>query len=231
MKKFTSVVLACCLPTLNLFASPGIEATNYSVTGSFSSLDYGDTLSLSGQIRTPIADYTGFTFDAGFSEFDGDGNYLDTSTRSASMGLFVRRYDLGMIDLRYAYQSTDADIESDPLHTHTVALAGTYYFNRFDLMLSRSKTRPEMSHNLNSSNLGIAYYLTDNLRGGINVGGMDSKDSYIVHINYQPMIFDNAIGLSLSYQGVKDISDDLLRLSLSYFFDTKVSLLDRTRKY
>jgi hypothetical protein len=58
---------------------------------------------------------------------------------------------------------------------------------------------------------------------------MDEKDTYNFSIRYQPPQFANSTSLSLVYHNASD--DNGIQADISYYFDTRVSLIDRDRKY
>ena len=69
----------------------------------------------------------------------------------------------------------------------------------------------------------------NNMKLSASMGGMDSDDSYSIGLIFQPTMFNNSISIFVGYQDTK--INDTFSLSASYYFDTKVSLFDRFRKY
>jgi type I restriction-modification system DNA methylase subunit len=80
----------------------------------------------------------------------------------------------------------------------------------------------------NTSAASITYYVNENIKEGVSITSMDVGLNN-VFLLYQPKYFGNSTALSLSYQDSE--SNDTLTFSLAYYFDTKVSLKDRARRY
>lgn len=209
----------------------GIEGSNYQASFSGNDSDNGSRLSLRGEARFPVANYTGMSFNAGLSEFNGDNNSIDSSNKSIGLGLFIRKYDLGIINADYRYSETEADIPSGTLKNDldTYSLNGTYYLEKFDLSLSRSTINIDTGNDFNFSNFNAAYYLNDNLRVSASVGRMDADESYSLSATYQPKVFNNAISILATYQDTN--TNDSYGITISYYFDTKVNLISRIRRY
>jgi len=230
MKRCVVFFGALCLSGAAVAENPGIEKTNYSISGSVSDADRGSSVSLAGQARVPIANYTGASITGRYSDFNGKNNYIDSSTNSVTLGVFVRDYDLGIINASYGYSRTESDssISNSKNSIDSISLSGTYYYKEFDLGLGRSKAKPDTGGSLNMSSASVSYYINQNFELGATVLKMDA-DATNYFITYQPGAFGNAASLSVSY--LDSTIHDTLTVSLSYYFDTKVSLKDRNRRY
>ncbi len=230
-----SSVIFTMLFTLPVIATAdpqgGVEDSNYQVTISGTSSDYGNTARLSGGARFPVADNTGMSLSAGLTEFNGKNSFADSSSRLVGLGIFFRKYDLGIINAGYSYSESETDLVSGTKKNNfdTYSLNGTYYIDMFDISLYRSTATDTTGSSFNSSRISAAYYANDNLRISASAGGMDSDESYTFGVLYQPETFNNAIGISATYQ--EDKTYDSYNVSITYHFDTKVSLIDRIRRY
>ena len=109
MKKLAVIICACLISNAAISENQGIKDANYRLSASASDSDSGNRMSISGGVRLPIADYTGATIIGRYSDFNGNNNYIDSSTNSASLGLFFRKYDLGIINATYGYSKTEVD--------------------------------------------------------------------------------------------------------------------------
>lgn len=230
MKQYVVVLAVFCLATNVVAENKGIEHTNFSLSTSASHSDSGNLVSVFAGIRLPIAKYTGASLSGGYSDFNAKNNYIDSSNNSATLGLFVRKYDLGIINASYRYSRSRQDSTFVNLNNtlKSVNLSGTYYYKNFDLSLGRSKAEPDSGDSQNTSSTSISYYVNNNLQLGAAIFRMDA-DSSTIFISYQPQFLGNSTSISASYQDSE--TNDTFAVSLSYYFDTKVSLKDRTRKY
>lgn len=230
LKGFTVSVLTMLAAMPAFAANPAVEAANYAVSAALSNGDIGDSYRLSATARFPLVDYAGASVSGHYAEFKGADNYIDSSSRSAALGLFVRKFDLGIVSMDYGHtrSSPEGGFGLKDYNTNSLSLTGTYYLDRFDLSLGRAKFRG-IGAPFNSSALGLAYYLDDGFRMGASYSGMDADHAKSLHFAYQPAVFGNAIGISGGYTDTRD--DDSISLSISYFFNTRVSLIDRTRRY
>jgi hypothetical protein len=230
LKGFTVSVLAM-LAAMPAFAeNPAVEAANYAVSAALSNGDIGDSYGLSATARFPLVDYVGASVSGQYAEFKGADNYIDSSSRSAALGLFIRQFDLGIVSLDYGHarSSPEGGFGLEDYNTNSLSLTGTYYLDRFDLSLGRTKFRGA-GETRNSSHLGGAYYLDDGFRLGASYSSANGDHAKSLHFAYQSAVFGNAIGISGGYTDTRD--DDSISLSISYFFNTRVSLIDRTRRY
>ncbi|MEJ2591336.1 MAG: hypothetical protein P8178_08040 [Candidatus Thiodiazotropha sp.] len=229
--KGSAVSFLTILVVMPAFAeNPAVEAANYAVSAALSNGDIGDSYGLSATARFPLVDYTGASVSGQYAEFKGADNYIDSSSRSAALGLFIRKFDLGIVSLDYSHtrSSPEGGFGLKDYNTNSLSLTGTYYLDRFDLSLGRTKFRG-VGETLSASHLGVAYYLDDSFRLGAGYSSANGDHAKSLQFDYQPAVFGNAIGLSGGYTDTRD--DDSISLSISYFFNTRVSLIDRTRRY
>ena len=114
----------------------------------------------------------------------------------------------------------------------SISLSGAYYLGQFDLAAGLGQTSYSNSWTglSNSSSIVAGYYATDNLKLSAGVAGLDSSGNRSLNVIFQPAALNNKWSITgLVSKG--DTSDTYYRLSLGYYFDTKVSLIDRNRKY
>ena len=215
------------------FGKPGgIEASNYTAGFNATDTEIGNIYSLYGDIRLPVTDYLGATLNISGTKSAYDAPYFDSTTAAAGVGLLFRKYDLGSLEIGYGYSDTNYDVPGSDfnIRSNTYTLDGTYYLGRFDITASRSVYDPDSGNNSHGLQIGAAYYLTDNLQAGISAGGMDNEDSYSFAIIHQPSFFNNNIGYTIGVVDSADF-DPSYYLSVAYFFGTRVSLIERFRKY
>lgn len=230
MKKLAIIIGMNFVSYEAIAENQGIEETNYSVSASVSDSDSGNRMSISGSVRLPIADFTGASISGRYTDFDGDNNYIDSSTNSFSLGVFVRDYDLGIINASYEYSRTESDsaFSNSNNSVDSLSIIAIYYYKGFDLGLGRSKAEPDSGNSLNISNASVSYYVNKNFNVGASVIRMDADDN-VFFVSYQPNLFTNSASISASYQDSE--TNDTLSISLAYYFDTKVSLKERGRNY
>jgi hypothetical protein len=210
----------------------GVVETNFKASVLHTHFDdIGNSNHLRGEARFPIANYTGLSLMAGVGEFNGKSS-IDSSDKTAGVGVFLRKYDLGAINANYIYSESKADTPfgSFKSHTNGYSLSGTYYIDKFDISLARgtSKSNPGAT-SYNYSSIDVAYYASDNLRLSVSANGMDSSGTYSLDATYQPKIFNNDISIIGRY--VDSNAGQSYMIGLSYYFGTKASLIDRNRKY
>jgi hypothetical protein len=232
MKGFVISTMLVFLPIITAAEElGGIDDSNYKASISGNDSEAGNRLSLRGEARFPVTNYTGISLSASLSEFYGDNNYLDSSDKSIGLGVFLRKYDLGIVSARYIHTESEADIPSGTLKNDfdIYSLSGTYYIDMFDISLNRSTGNSNTGSSFDATGISAAYYVNDNFRVSASAGGMDDDESYSLSATYQPKVFNNSISVLASYQDTN--TNDSYDITISYYFDTKVSLIDRIRRY
>lgn len=230
MKKHAVIVMALCLPGSAMAENLGIEKMNFFLSASTSESDAGNRISLDGSARFPLSGHFGASITGRYSDFNGKSDYIDSSNYATYLGIFYRKYDLWMISADYGYSrfEPDSTFGNSKNSLNSITLNGTYYFNEFDFSLGRSKADSDSGSSFNTSNARISYYVNNNLAIGAFIVKMDTDDSGI-YLSYQPESFGNNTAISATYQDSDTY--DTFTVSLAYFFDTKVSLKDRSRRY
>jgi len=230
VKKVIIIIAIFCFSEFSLAESGGVESRNFSISTSASNSDIGNRVSVSGGVRFPLVYYTGVSITGRYSNFFGKNNYIDSSNYSGSFGVFLRKYNLGILNARYGYSRTKSDFEgrNSKNSIKSVSINGTYYFKELDISVGLSRSEPDTGDSLNTSSAGVSYYVNENFRAGISVVKMDA-DATNVFISYQPTLFRNTSSLSFSYQ--RSSSNNAFSFSIAYYLDTKVTIKDRVRRY
>ena len=242
MYKRVVLMLLSCFPVVSLASEPAVKETNYSLSASYTTMSSSDPITVNGygvmgMSRFALGDHTGMQLSGsvyrGYTEWDS----LQFESTSSLVGasFFARDYDLGSVNMDFSYGGGQG-YSSGNGYTDTsyqlVSLSGTYYLGQFDLgaglyQVSYSNSWTDLD---NSSNIGASYYATDNLSLGATVSGRDSSGDRTLHVIFQPSVFNNQWSITgLVSKG--DTSDTSYLFLVGYYFDTKVSLIDRNRKY
>lgn len=210
----------------------GIQKWLFFTQSPYTDSDDGRSYFVAGGINLPISDYWGASIDARIGHYSEE---IDADQYDLVGTVFLRNLDLGKIGASYGYTRFEFDFPasstiSDTVNTDTYKILGEYYLSDFTLGLSRSRIKFSTTpQDANTSLVSALWYVTDNTRVKLAAGGMDAEDVYFYEISYQPSYFDNAISFSLWYDDSK--TGDSISLSFNYYFDVKVSLKERDRKY
>lgn len=232
MNKLVLAVLVISTPAVASGENNAIEKTNYEVGISGTNEEHVNRYEISGEARTSIAPYTGASLNVGRSSFQGKDNYVDSDTTSVGAGVFLRKQELGTIGARYSHSLSEPDVPYPIASKYRIdgyGLYGDYYLEDFDISASRLIAKPEQGNSLHSWTITGGYYVSNNLVAKLSAGGMDSKDNYSFGVAYQPELLKNAASLTIGYYDTPN--DNSLSLSISYFFDTRVNLKERNRRY
>jgi hypothetical protein len=210
----------------------GVEATHYSIGISAWDTDHANALEFELGARFPIYGYVGGQIIGNFRNTNAtDNGYLDSSSYSGSLSLFLRKHDLGVIlasyeRMRTEYESAFGDLTLSSDH---YSLSGKYYLKDLNFSLGRSKSKSDNSgESYYLSYIGLSYYLNDNLLLGTTASDSDDNGKS-VYIMFQPESLNNSIALTASYFD-SDTNDSFL-ISVDYSFDLNVSLKDKARRY
>lgn len=231
MRNCLVLALIVCFPIASFAEKAGIENRNYNIGVSGSGTEHGNSYALLAIARTPVAAYTGMFLSGNASAFKGKSSYLDSTSQSVGVGVFFRKYKFGTIGASYGYtkMETDAGAQNIKGNINTVSLNSALYIKNVDLAFVGSKATPNTGNNVVSAAVGVSSYFSDNFRAGVSVGGMDAAGSSSVNVIYQPAILSNVVSISATYTNASSI--DTLSLSLNYYYGSKVTLIDRARRY
>lgn len=253
MRNSAVAVILCALPVVAAAQPGGIAARNYSLGVDGITSDIGDRHALFGEARFPIADYVGMFASAELSRFEGEDRYLEATTVAGTIGALVRNSNFGALEASYTY----GDSDQKPLYQEPsvsgffgpsarefkstregYSLAGRLFIKKVDLEVTLSDWNSELDlaeDEYTSSRyldfdihliFAASYYFGDNFSMSAN---STESDSWGISATYQPAGFVGALGITGGYS-TKSLND-AYQLSLVYHFGTKVSLIDRSRRY
>ena len=236
------IILACCLPlAVSATENQAITDTNFQADLAYSTSEYFDHVILSGIVNLPISDNLGASLGAIASNTNGKtvngGRGIDSKLYGLNALVFVRNQNMGRLGLGYALAHSENDESNsssfpDERDIHGYRLLGEYYLDTITLTGSRNYSADDDDNEFFSSTLAVAWYVQDNIR--LNIARLMHQDQYdsIILLELQPALMNNAMSISLAYEKDSDDSDfDTYGISVSYFFGTRVSLIDRDRKY
>ncbi len=241
------LALLSLIPLQASAAHGGIESPNYSLGVAAEDSEWTRRYDLAGAARLPLVDYVGLTLGAvvGTAEesdkLRDSGMSIDDSDTEAQLGLVVSDFTIGKVSADYSrldYDSTmtigNTTYQYDGYY-NTYQLSGVYFFSRFDLGATRMwlKSYSDDSSSKSSATLfAVGYYPTDNLWAALRTD--TDTELYELSLMYQPQLFNNAIGLGFSMTDSVDSDENgrpYYSLNLAYYFGTRVSLIDRNRRY
>ncbi|HEY0634097.1 MAG TPA: hypothetical protein VGE00_01850 [Gammaproteobacteria bacterium] len=229
-------------------AHGGIESPNYSLGVAVEDSEWYRGYTLSGTARLPLVDYVGLTLGAGLGTVEESDKLrdsrmsIDDSYTDAQVGIVVSDFAIGKVTADYTRSDYDSTMTIGNTtyqydwYYNIYQLSGIYFFNRFDLEATRMWLKSysdDFSAKSSGTHFAIGYYPTDNLRAALR--GYADSEGYTLSLMYQPQLFNNTVGLGFSMTDSLDSDDDIGRpiytLNLAYYFGTKVSLIDRHRRY
>lgn len=240
MRKRVALMVVSCFPVVSLAGELAVKETNYGLGASYSTVDSGspgtqNSYSVTGLSRFAIEDNVGMQLAASIdkSYYKSNSYNSDVSGLWVSAGFFVRDYDIGSVNMGFSYgrMGYDSDLGSYVDSSYqSVSLSGTYYLDQFELGTGVSQTDSSyaLSEPSRSSHIVAGYYINDNLKLSATVAGLDSSGRSL-NIIFQPAILNNQWSISGTLTNGQ--AYDRYSISLGYYFDTKVSLMDRNRRY
>jgi hypothetical protein len=205
----------------------GVAEPNGSIDVSYVDSTHVTVSSFGGVYRMPVGEYGGVAIAAIANRTDGKAPYLDTTGQAAGLQVLLRKFDLGAVAVIYSHGDISADSISASYDTY--GFTGVYYSGSIDAMVGYTRAESDTVANSDAKMVAGRLYLDDNLATELSMTRRDSTDGYGVSFTYQPVMFANDIGLTVSYES--DDSEDSVGVSIEYYFGTKVSLIDRNRKY
>lgn len=206
-----------------------VSSFNYSIGASWSSNEdynsYGGNMAFS----FPLAKYLGTNLGISATRVD---NSIDSETYRVTGGIFLRDFDLGLVEMSVTYlEGRGENVPDSSVQNYT--FRGAWYLKNTTLgvTVSHAESNDSQFAILNDYNgaTSLKYYINESLSSSFFIGFLDYKENYSLSARYQPNILGNkvALGSSISFDKNDDIS---YSASLTYYFGETKSLIDRDRK-
>lgn len=216
-----------------------IQSTNFEVGGRYENSKIFKSYFLNGIANIQINKLFGANIGAYFRDSDGRryGNTYGIGTDSSTLAttIFVRDPSIGRAALLYAlgHSKSDNKASSDrTVDSDSYSLFGEYYLKRFTIFASRIYSSSDRGYDQYSTSIAGAWYILDNMNIVLNRYRANGEYSDYATINFQPSFLNNSAGVSVAYASSRYGSKlDSITVSLNYYFDTRVSLIDRDRRY
>ena len=224
-------------------AAPAVEAIHYQVsaagsrtndTGSFSGTDT-TRYTIDGSVTFPVGQYVGAAVSGAFvrsrNEFLSESCDIDYQRYGAT--LFARG-SIGRVGLSYdRLNGGSCDLAFIPDNSEYAGFA-EYYWEFVTARIERARTKIDDRALSSVPDLDVAVariigYPTANLSLGLAALGLDVEDTYAFSVQYQPTFFGNAASLLLGYVTNPDYHS--ISVGISYFFDRRIDLKTRDRRY
>jgi hypothetical protein len=245
---FSGGVLVLSLLSAAAFAGErAVEAVNFEVGLSedhsrFSDGDTADLYGGVGAVNLPITDQFGFSLSGLYgkfrSEFSGTGyeyKYSATYT-SAEASVFVRDPEIGRAGLGYYRahfgRANVGGYDWESSTSNCPEALAEYYLAQVTVGAWRAHcTSSGGGNTANDSAIFARWYVTLQIDVSAAVYGMDMKDWYGAAVEIQPEFAGNSLGFRFGY--LRDSKDDTdqIALAVRYYFDTRVDLKTRDRRY
>ena len=236
------IFLVLLLPiSVNGSESTGVEAANYEAGVGYSTGNLFDSYDLSGTANLPVNDLLGSNIIALASKTDGkrygSSRGLDSEGYLLLTNLYLREQSLGKIGLSLTYAERESDFGASSTADNKTtskgyAIYGEYYLERFTVGASRSYQENDRNFEDYATQLRAQWYISNNSMVGIAQSRWQHENSYNAAIIYQPSFLNNNMSVTVDYYSSSNGGKlDAIGLSMSYYFGTQVSLIDRDRKY
>ena len=224
-------MLAMLLPSIVSAGEGGIMESNGSIMAMFSDSNHYSHAGIGLGYRLPVGDYGGVVFAAAVTDTNGKDSYLNSTGQAAGVEAFLRKYDMGLVSASYSHGEVKADLNPGSLTASydSYSVTGVYYFGDVDAMLGYTRLESDIVNNPDTYRVAGRLYLGDNVATELEVNKDDVTDTYGISFVYQPNMFANSVGVTAGYQSSDN--EDTVSISIKYHFDTKVSLIERNRKY
>ena len=170
---------------------------------------------------------------------DGTDNVVDQDSYKLSSQIFARDYHVGELGLSYEYlrmmpnwltNKNWITLPPKSIDINSLGLYARYFVDKITLDVGRFATKHDVYDTKYSSNVGVGYYLTNDILVNTSLSGIDSDGFYFVGMKFQPSILKKSVSFGFSYSDSKNTDPDYA-MHISYYFGTRVSLIDRDRKY
>ncbi len=233
----TLILFSGLITNIAVASEPGgVINRNYETGLAYTNTDQSHDYEINGSALLPITDYIGTALDADLRHDLGKGNVVDTTRYGVGSSVFLRNFEIGRLGAAYLFSYSKFDLPSsvnasDTSIVHNFRAFGEYYLSNFTISASRTYSHFESGTDRNNWIISGQWYPYKNTKLSIRTSGMDAKDHYGASIEHQPGFFNNAAGLFLSYSYDNKVNKDAFALGFTYYFNTRVHLIDRDRKY
>ena len=218
---------------------PAVQSTNFEAGGSYGSSSIFNTYALNATANLPIGNDFGTNLNMSLRESDGrrHGNTrgIDSTHQSLIASFFYRDVNSIKAGISYGYSHSEYDFQGPGDNTDrsdNYAIFGEYYIKQFTVAASRSYASNDDNFEAYSTQLMASWYLLENSMIGLMQGRYKGENSYLANFTHQPSFMENNLSFSLQYYSSRlGGTGDSLTVSLNYYFGTRVSLVDRDRRY
>jgi len=227
------------------FESFGQEVDGYFLSGT-----------LDGEVTFPLGPYLGAFVGAAFDksvgeQYDGDLEFDDESL-GGRLGVFYRDPAIGRVLFGYELEETESSITwygGSPYDSTEDVTSESYlalvegYAGPVTLRLQNTRIFYEFDDRfsfdeddyVDAAMAAVDWYVTPNVRLGVQIGLEDAEDSYSADIEFQPSFMGNVAGFSIGYFRADDSEDDSVTngvsLAVHIYFDRRFDLKTRDRHY
>lgn len=212
----------------------------------------GVSEALSAELSFPLGPYFGASLggiyenDNGFGEFNDSEYDTEAKTFAARANVFFRLPQIGRVSFGYERERTKYQTSYDNnyggyyyLNDITTTVTTTSYLGLVEgyigpitlaLHDTRDREQAYSGDKVDYARAVAQWYVIPNVRVGAQVGFKDAKDTYVLDAEFQPSDF---LGLNVSYVRSEQYhyEDNMLRLSVNFYFNSRVDLKTRDRSY
>lgn len=194
----------------------------------FSSIDFKENIPVKGYLAASIAGM--------LTHVDGKDSSVYISNGYVLIGnIFLRNPSLGKIGTSYTYSQNFNDSSFSTLRHFSNNITGDYYVDRVTISAIRNASRIEgYPESFYSTTFSLAWYSDDNLKLSFSRHSADflnEKFFTAISAEVQPGFWNNSTSLGFSYSGDPQDNSFTTGIFMTYFFDTRVNLIDRDRQY
>lgn len=222
----------------NLFASEkgGVIESNAEVELLYSVGDLSNDIQLNAGFNFPVREYIGASINTNIQHDRGKGDIVDAERFSLDGSLFLRDFSTGKITAFYGFERTNFDIPQtspspDTVDRQRYGVSVDYYLSNFTLGLIQAFNRFDPASIGTFKIFGVSgwWYPNDNIRLFLSVGFIDAEGSYSFGFVDQPNFLKNLFSVSYYYSRTEN--SERHNYVLTYYFDKKIALKERDRKY
>jgi len=224
---------------VNAAENRGVSDINYELSADYSNADTFDSYAVNGRLSIPIQSFGGVSLTAGASSQNADNNGVDADRYAVGVTAFIRDYEVGKLSAGFGYSEAELDFPNnlvfintpdDKIKSKQYTAAGEYYFQNITARGSRDYFDTDNADSIKIWSLSLLSYWKKDTRFRVSSTRVDGKYDYGVSISHQPGVFKNSVELSLGYSDTSN-NNQIYLASVSYHFSTRVSLIERDRRY